>query len=147
MKKALASSSSKSQMLPSSLLLLCSKCFHIPDQKCKWSLSVTKFKLRLHIIMMFWLLLIHFIEKIIMYWNYHWLHVQVFAVRSGGETGVIVKGPTERNSFTFRMKDRGPLISVKFSYQHKVLAMQRNDRSVVSLSFCAICSSWIGAID
>ena len=57
----------------------------------------------------------------------------MFAVRSGGETGVIVEGPTERNSFRFLMKDRGPLISVKFSYQHKVLAMQRNDRSVVRM--------------
>lgn len=56
----------------------------------------------------------------------------MFAVRSGGETGVVVKGPTERNVFTFRLKDRGPLISVKFSYKHKVLAMQRTDHSVVS---------------
>ena len=57
---------------------------------------------------------------------------QVFAVRSGGETGVVVKGPTERMAFTFILKDRGPLISIKFSHQHKVLAMQRCDRSVVS---------------
>ncbi|XP_076812733.1 regulator of MON1-CCZ1 complex-like isoform X1 [Clavelina lepadiformis] len=57
---------------------------------------------------------------------------QIFAVKSvvAGTTNVVVKGPTDKIALTFDMKDRGPLISVKFSYHHRVLALQRSERCV-----------------
>ncbi|XP_053606190.1 regulator of MON1-CCZ1 complex isoform X2 [Plodia interpunctella] len=51
---------------------------------------------------------------------------QVFTVRSGGVTGVTVTGMDETKCTSFRMEDRGPIISIKFSPDHKVLAIQRN---------------------
>uniref|UniRef100_H2ZH32 Uncharacterized protein n=1 Tax=Ciona savignyi TaxID=51511 RepID=H2ZH32_CIOSA len=59
----------------------------------------------------------------------------VFVVRSGGETGVIVKGPTDKKSITFRLKDKGPLIAIKFSLQQQVLSMQRSDKCVEFANF------------
>lgn len=59
---------------------------------------------------------------------------KVFAVRSGGVTGVIVKGPTEETNTSFRMEDKGPVISIKFSPNQKVLAIQRTKTSVVSIT-------------
>ncbi|PSN57717.1 Uncharacterized protein C0J52_00327 [Blattella germanica] len=55
---------------------------------------------------------------------------QVFAVRSGGVTGVIVKGPTDQTTTSFRMEDKGPVISIKFSPDQQVLAIQRTKTSV-----------------
>lgn len=56
------------------------------------------------------------------------LHVtqQVFTVRSGGVTGVTVTGMDESKSTSFRMEDRGPIISIKFAPDYKILAIQRN---------------------
>ncbi|CAH1638486.1 unnamed protein product [Spodoptera littoralis] len=51
---------------------------------------------------------------------------QVFTVRSGGVTGVTVTGMDESKSTSFRMEDRGPIISIKFSPDLKILAIQRN---------------------
>ncbi|XP_049874188.1 regulator of MON1-CCZ1 complex isoform X2 [Pectinophora gossypiella] len=51
---------------------------------------------------------------------------EVFTVRSGGVTGVTVTGMDELKSTSFRMEDRGPIISIKFSPDHKILAIQRN---------------------
>ncbi|XP_063363628.1 regulator of MON1-CCZ1 complex [Cydia amplana] len=51
---------------------------------------------------------------------------QVFTVRSGGVTGVTVSGMDETKSTSFRMEDRGPIISIKFSPDHNILAIQRN---------------------
>nr|XP_049707896.1 regulator of MON1-CCZ1 complex isoform X5 [Helicoverpa armigera]XP_049707897.1 regulator of MON1-CCZ1 complex isoform X6 [Helicoverpa armigera]XP_049707898.1 regulator of MON1-CCZ1 complex isoform X7 [Helicoverpa armigera]XP_049707899.1 regulator of MON1-CCZ1 complex isoform X8 [Helicoverpa armigera]XP_049707900.1 regulator of MON1-CCZ1 complex isoform X9 [Helicoverpa armigera]XP_049707901.1 regulator of MON1-CCZ1 complex isoform X10 [Helicoverpa armigera] len=51
---------------------------------------------------------------------------QVFTVRSGGVTGVTVNGMDESKSTSFRMEDRGPIISIKFSPDLKILAIQRN---------------------
>ncbi|XP_026733410.1 regulator of MON1-CCZ1 complex [Trichoplusia ni] len=51
---------------------------------------------------------------------------QVFTVRSGGVTGVTVNGMEESKSTSFRMEDRGPIISIKFSPDLKILAIQRN---------------------
>lgn len=51
---------------------------------------------------------------------------QVFTVRSGGVTGVTVTGMDKSNSTSFRMEDRGPIISIKFSPDLKILAIQRN---------------------
>ncbi|KAF5284063.1 hypothetical protein FQR65_LT13609 [Abscondita terminalis] len=56
---------------------------------------------------------------------------QVFAVRSGGTMGVVVKGPTEDiPPINFRMEDRGPVISIKFSLDQSILAVQRTTSSV-----------------
>nr|CAD7438832.1 unnamed protein product [Timema bartmani] len=60
---------------------------------------------------------------------------QVFAVRSGGVTGVVVKGPTEQTSTSFRMEDKGPVISIKFSPDQQVLAIQRTKASVEFVNF------------
>ncbi|XP_049810731.1 regulator of MON1-CCZ1 complex-like [Schistocerca nitens] len=60
---------------------------------------------------------------------------QVFAVRSGGVTGVVVKGPTEETTTSFRMEDKGPVISIKFSPNQQVLAIQRTKTSVEFINF------------
>ncbi|CAG9088668.1 unnamed protein product [Plutella xylostella] len=51
---------------------------------------------------------------------------QVFTVRSGGVTGVSVIGMDDSKCTSFRMEDKGPIISIKFSPDHKILAIQRN---------------------
>ncbi|CAG9561510.1 unnamed protein product [Danaus chrysippus] len=51
---------------------------------------------------------------------------QVFTVRSGGVTGVTVNGMDDSKCTSFRMEDKGPIISIKFSPDHKILAIQRN---------------------
>ncbi len=60
---------------------------------------------------------------------------QVFTVRSGGAAGVVVKGPDEKTSINFRMEDRGEVISIKFSYDMKILAIQRSHKSVEFVNF------------
>lgn len=60
---------------------------------------------------------------------------QVFTVRSGGATGIIVKGPGLKTPLNFRVEDKGPLLSVKFSPNRKILAVQRSARSVEFLNF------------
>lgn len=50
----------------------------------------------------------------------------MFTVRSGGVTGVTVSGMDESKSTSFRMEDRGPIISIKFSPDQNILAIQRN---------------------
>lgn len=52
--------------------------------------------------------------------------MQVFTVRSGGVTGVSVIGMDDSKCTSFRMEDKGPIISIKFSPNHKILAIQRN---------------------
>lgn len=86
----------------------------------------------------------------------------MFAVRSGGVTGVVVKGPDENASISFRMEDKGiykfinvcfifmyrvkilfiiilissgPVISIKFSTDGKVLAVQRTNTTVEFMNF------------
>jgi len=44
---------------------------------------------------------------------------------------VIVKGPTDQMTTSFRMEDKGPVISIKFSPDQQVLAIQRTKTSVV----------------
>nr|XP_055092206.1 regulator of MON1-CCZ1 complex isoform X4 [Symphalangus syndactylus] len=56
---------------------------------------------------------------------------QVFAVRSGGATGVVVKGPDDRNPISFRMNDKGEVKCIKFSLENKILAVQRTSKTVV----------------
>ncbi|KAL3868257.1 hypothetical protein ACJMK2_041088 [Sinanodonta woodiana] len=60
---------------------------------------------------------------------------QVFAVRSGGAMGVVVKGPDEKNVISFRMEDRGDVTSIKFSPDKKILAIQRSQKSVEFINF------------
>lgn len=60
---------------------------------------------------------------------------QVFTVRSGGVMGVVVKGPDENSSLNFRMEDHGAVISIKFSLDQKVLAVQRTYTSVEFMNF------------
>ncbi|KAJ8948873.1 hypothetical protein NQ318_013527 [Aromia moschata] len=60
----------------------------------------------------------------------------VFAVRSGGVMGVVVKSPNnEGKPLNFRMEDHGPVLSIKFSLDHKVLAVQRTNNSVEFMNF------------
>jgi hypothetical protein len=44
---------------------------------------------------------------------------------------VVVKGPTEQMTTSFRMEDKGPVMSIKFSPDQQVLAIQRTKTSVV----------------
>lgn len=60
---------------------------------------------------------------------------QVFAVRSGGVMGVVVEGPTPQLTTNFRMDDKGPVISIKFSPDQRVLAVQRTKSSVEFMNF------------
>lgn len=61
---------------------------------------------------------------------------QVFAVRSGGVTGVLVKGPDQ--NINFRMEDKGPVISIKFSPDMNVLAIQRTSASVEFVNYSPV---------
>lgn len=50
--------------------------------------------------------------------------------------GVVVKGPSEEDaSLSFRMEDRGPVISIKFSLDKRVLAVQRTSTSVEFMNY------------
>ncbi|XP_007435370.1 regulator of MON1-CCZ1 complex [Python bivittatus] len=60
---------------------------------------------------------------------------QVFAVRSGGATGVVVKGLEDRNPISFRMEDKGEVKCIKFSLGNKILAVQRTLKNVDFLNF------------
>ncbi|KZC13682.1 PREDICTED: uncharacterized protein C18orf8 [Dufourea novaeangliae] len=58
---------------------------------------------------------------------------QVFAVRSGGVASVLVKGPNE--NLNFRMEDKGPVFSIKFSPDMNILAIQRTNASVEFVNY------------
>ncbi|ESP03633.1 hypothetical protein LOTGIDRAFT_224293 [Lottia gigantea] len=60
---------------------------------------------------------------------------QVFAVRSGGAMGVVVKGPDDKSVIQFRMESRGDVMSIKFSPDKKILAVQRSFKSVEFVNF------------
>ncbi|XP_054717520.1 regulator of MON1-CCZ1 complex-like [Uloborus diversus] len=60
---------------------------------------------------------------------------QVFAVRSGGTTGVVVKGPSDKTSISFRMLDKGEVMSIKFSPDKKILSVQRSYKSIEFINF------------
>lgn len=60
----------------------------------------------------------------------------MFAVRSGGATGIVVKGPlSDSETYSFCMDDKGPIRSIKFSPDHRVLAVQRADAEVEFITF------------
>ncbi|KAK8400903.1 hypothetical protein O3P69_002579 [Scylla paramamosain] len=58
---------------------------------------------------------------------------EVLSVRGGGTLGVVVRG--QGRDHTFRMEDRGPISSLKFSPDHTVLAVQRSKNAVELLSY------------
>lgn len=60
---------------------------------------------------------------------------QVFAVRGKGALGVVVKGPEEKSLANFRTDDNGEVISIKFSPDRRILAIQRAPRSVDYVNF------------
>ncbi|KAL1378589.1 hypothetical protein pipiens_015487 [Culex pipiens pipiens] len=64
---------------------------------------------------------------------------QVFAVRSGGATGIVVKSatPGDGPNISFCMEDRGTIRSIKFSSDNLVLAVQRNETAVEFVPFNA----------
>lgn len=45
---------------------------------------------------------------------------------------MIVKNVADHNSRVFRVEEKGPVISIKFSPNQKILAVQRTRTSVVS---------------
>ncbi|KAL1516976.1 hypothetical protein ABEB36_000801 [Hypothenemus hampei] len=59
----------------------------------------------------------------------------VFTVRSGGVMGVVVKGPDSNTPLNFRMEDRGTVLSIKFSLDHQILAVQRLSNSIELMNF------------
>jgi len=59
---------------------------------------------------------------------------QVFSVRSGGATGVVIKSPHHTNVITYRIEDHGPIISIKLSPNLSVLSVQRSKQSVEFLN-------------
>lgn len=61
---------------------------------------------------------------------------KVFTVRSGGIGGVTVNSMDNSKCTSFEMEDRGPIISIKFSPDQKILAIQRNqDNRNVTVEF------------
>ncbi|GFS96489.1 regulator of MON1-CCZ1 complex [Nephila pilipes] len=60
---------------------------------------------------------------------------QVFSVRSGGTTGVVVKGLLDKTSYSFRMLDKGDVMSIKFSPDKKILSVQRGYKSIEFINF------------
>ena len=60
---------------------------------------------------------------------------QIFCVRSNGVGGVIVKGARAEQNLSFRMEDKGSVVSIKFSPNMNVLAVRRQDKSIEFLNF------------
>lgn len=62
-------------------------------------------------------------------------NAQIFAVRSGGATGIVVKSPNDNDVLSFCMDDKGPIRSIKFSPDNQILAVQRTETSVEFIGF------------
>uniref|UniRef100_A0A1B6C0U7 Uncharacterized protein n=2 Tax=Clastoptera arizonana TaxID=38151 RepID=A0A1B6C0U7_9HEMI len=60
---------------------------------------------------------------------------QVFSVQSSDVTEVVVKSPSTDTIKTFQMEEKGPVISIKFSPDHNILAVQRTRSSVEFINF------------
>ena len=60
---------------------------------------------------------------------------QVLTVRSGGATGVVVRGHKLKTALNFRVEDKGAVLSIKFSPNQQILAIQRSARTVEFLNF------------
>ncbi len=59
---------------------------------------------------------------------------QVFSVRSGGATGTMVRGFDGRLNSTFRLDDRGDVVTIKLSPDQTTLAVQRSKTDVELLA-------------
>jgi len=71
---------------------------------------------------------------------------QVFSVRSGGATGVVIKSPHHTNVITYRIEDHGPIISIKLSPNLSVLSVQRSKQSVEFLNVTNLESEYSQAV-
>ncbi|RWS28618.1 uncharacterized protein B4U80_07231 [Leptotrombidium deliense] len=60
---------------------------------------------------------------------------QLFIVKSGGFDGVQVKGPHVENTLNFRLEDKNDVISIKFSVNFEILAVQRSQNVVNFVTF------------
>lgn len=60
---------------------------------------------------------------------------EVFTVQSSDVTEVTVKCPCKQNIRTFKIQEKGPVISIKFSPDGKILAIQRTRTSVEFINF------------
>lgn len=56
-------------------------------------------------------------------------------MRSGGATGIVVKTPLSTETKSFVMNNQGPIRSIKFSSDSKILAIQRAENSVEFINF------------
>jgi hypothetical protein len=54
---------------------------------------------------------------------------QVFSVRSGGATGIVVKSASKAQK-TFVLEDKGPILSIKLSPNQQIVSIQRNPASL-----------------
>jgi len=62
------------------------------------------------------------------------MNQQIFSVRSGGATGVVIKSPHNTNVITYRIEDHGPIISIKLNPSLSILSVQRSKQSVEFLN-------------
>lgn len=60
---------------------------------------------------------------------------QIFTVKANGSAGVVIKGPNETPTSSFKMEDKGQVISIKFSHDLKIVAVQRSQRSVEFMNY------------
>ncbi|XP_075224083.1 regulator of MON1-CCZ1 complex protein bulli [Lycorma delicatula] len=60
---------------------------------------------------------------------------QLFTVQAGEVTEVVVKSVIDHSSRTFRVEEKGPVISIKFSPNQRILAVQRTRTSVEFINF------------
>lgn len=51
-------------------------------------------------------------------------------MRSGGATGILVRGFSDHLNSTFRLEDKGPIIAIKLSPDQTTLAVQRLKNAV-----------------
>ncbi|XP_054280690.1 regulator of MON1-CCZ1 complex-like [Macrosteles quadrilineatus] len=61
-------------------------------------------------------------------------HNQVFSVQSGEMTEIIVRCPPSHVR-SFKMKEKGPVISIKFNFSQNILAVQRTSSCVEFIHF------------
>ena len=67
--------------------------------------------------------------KIKVYSYSRYTFAQVFSVRSGGATGIVIKSPGKPQK-TLVLEDKGPILSIKFSTDQKLLSIQRSKSSL-----------------
>ncbi|XP_055335679.1 regulator of MON1-CCZ1 complex-like [Paramacrobiotus metropolitanus] len=63
------------------------------------------------------------------------IQCQIFVVRDNGSAGVRVHSPIASRNFEFAIENKGTILSIKFSPDFRVLAVQRSNKSVEFLNF------------